>query len=97
LQLCPTQKSACCELSPKYRSSGGRSFPRPAIDPPCIEVHENLAEVLVIEDALEDGFVVIHPPDDRPHEHAVEDEPEVLDGVVLGLGTHLGVGYPRLL
>jgi hypothetical protein len=46
---------------------------------------------------LEDDFVVAHPAHHRPHEHAVEDKPEVLDGVVLGLGTDLGVGHPGLL
>ena len=34
--------------------------------PASVEVHEDLTELLVVEDPLEDGLIVVHPPDQVP-------------------------------
>jgi hypothetical protein len=47
-------------------SSIVRLFPCPSVDPPGIEVHQHLPELLVVENPLEDGLVVVHPSHDRP-------------------------------
>ena len=48
-----------------------------------VEVGQHVAEVVVVHDALEDGFVGIHAADDGVHELGVEHEAEVVEGVVL--------------
>ncbi len=50
-----------------------------------VEVSESRAEVLVVEDALIDLVVGVDAGDDRLQELPVEDQAEVVDGVVLGL------------
>ncbi len=50
------------------------------------------AEIVIVEDPLEDRLVVVHAPDDGPDEAVVEDEAEVLERVALGLGYDLRVG-----
>src|SRR5450759_5685500 len=84
-------------------NDGGPAQPSPsaspcsAVDLGGVVVQQHLPEFLVVQNALEDGFVVIHPTDNGSHEHPVEHQSEVLDGVVLGLGCHLGIGQPGFL
>jgi hypothetical protein len=51
---------------------------RLAVNTIGVQVDERLAELLVVEDALEDGLVVIHPSDDGAEEAVAEDQPEIL-------------------
>src|ERR1035438_8245391 len=65
---------------------------------PCgVEVHQRLSELLVIQNALEDGLVLIHPTHDGVEEHAVEYEPEVVERVPPSLSRHCRICYPSLL
>ncbi len=55
------------------------STSRPVVHPRRVEVHQYRPELLIVEDALEDGLVVVHAPHDGAHEQLIEDQPEVLD------------------
>src|SRR5579875_1323322 len=55
-----------------------------------VQVDQGLAELRVVEDALEDGLVVVHAGDDGAEEPAAEHEAEVLWRVVAGLEDDLG-------
>ena len=59
-----------------------------------VHVAHELAEVVVVEDLLEDVAVGVHPRDDRGHELLLEREREVLDRVALRLVGQLAVGDP---
>jgi hypothetical protein len=65
------------------------------INLPGIEVFENRAELVVIEDLLEDRFVVVHARDDGVYESFVEDESEVVEVVVSGLCGSVGLAHCR--
>ena len=71
-----------------------RGLSQPLVDLLQVVVANELAEVVVVEDLLEDLAVGVHPGDDRGHELAVEREREVLDAVALGLVGELAVRDP---
>src|ERR671922_2286929 len=57
------------------------------VQPLGVVVEHGLAEVRLVEDALEDVLVRVHAPDDGVEEGAVEDEAEVLEVVVAGASS----------
>ena len=67
------------------------------VDLPEVVIAQEVAEVVVVEDLLEDLRVVVHTSHDRLHELAVERKPEVLDAVVLRLIRQLPVSGPSVL
>src|SRR5581483_11033433 len=54
---------------------------KPTVEPLGVVVEHRLLELGVVEDALEDVRVLIHPVNDRVDEGAVEDEAEVVERV----------------
>src|SRR5690242_134702 len=62
-----------------------------------VQAHQRVAELIVVKDTLDDGFVALHTTDDRVHELPVEHEPEVVERVVARLRSNVAVGKPRLL
>jgi Bacterial protein of unknown function (DUF899) len=69
----------------------------PSIQLLGVVVEHRLPKGRLVEDALEDVLVLVHPPHDRVEERAVKDEPEVLEVVVARAVGELLVGAPRLL
>ena len=67
------------------------------VDLPSVEVFDGLLELVVIEDAGEQRIVLVHSADDGLEEVAVEDQFEIVDGVVASLVGDLGIGEPIAL
>ena len=67
------------------------------VDPGGVQVEEGLLELLIVQDAPEDGLVLVHAGHDGGEEALIEDEPEVLQGVRPRLRGHLQVRQPGAL
>ena len=72
-----------------FRSCALDLTPKALVQSPRVVVEDRLLELRIVEDALEDLFVYVHPLHDRVHEGAVEHKPEVLEVVVLSAGGEL--------
>src|ERR1039458_7284988 len=93
----PPDHALVAEADLPAAKTSRRRLPKPLVNLAEVELAERRAEVLVVEDPLVDLVVGVHAGDDCLEELAVEDELEVIDGVVLRLGRKLAVLDPAFL
>jgi hypothetical protein len=92
---CKVERGLSC--APPHTSPRGTRLlgsSRALVDLRAVELLDRLLELAVIEDAFEEGVVLVHASNDRLEEVAVEYELEVLDRVITGLVGHLWVRQP---
>jgi hypothetical protein len=70
---------------------------QPLVDFAQVELPQGGAEVLVVEDLLEDLLVGVDTSDDGLKELLVEDKAEVIQAVILRMVGQFSIGDPALL